>query len=157
METPRPPTSYETSVERPGMLIVTGLNVILAVALVIAAILKVYMLVLTDLTCAAEGTSLGNLIRCTAMLDLAAGFLAASATLTVARTLLSPRPEIWSRALGLAATAAFLSLLKAFVDGGHDGHLTLATSVLFLVILASMYGGGAISAVVARMAKDDDT
>ena len=62
----------------------SAMSIILGVALAIALVLKIYMLVLTDYVCEPDGATLGNLIRCTATLDLVATFFAATATINAA-------------------------------------------------------------------------
>ena len=139
------PNRYALTVERPASLIALALNIVLGVALAIALILKVYMLVLTDLVCSEDVRSLGNLIRCTDFLELAASFLAASATVAVASALLIPRAEVWTRALGLAVMAAFVSLMNLFLLGDYNWRLTLAATALFTMILAMLYIGRLIA------------
>ena len=129
---------YELAVERPVTLIATAMSVVLGVALAIALVLKIYMLVLTDHVCETDGATLGNLIRCTATLELAAAFFAAAATINAATILIVPRIEYFSRTLGLAAAAAFVSLMGAYVAGDYDWRMTLASTALFAVIFAAM-------------------
>ena len=129
---------YELAVERPVTIIATAMNIILGVALAIALVLKIYMLVLTDYVCEPDGATLGNLIRCTAMLDLVAAVLAAAAALNAATALIVPSIEYFSRALGFAAAAAFVSLMGAYVAGDYDWRMTLASTALFAIIFAAM-------------------
>lgn len=129
---------YELSVERPVIIIATAMSIILGVALAIALVLKIYMLVLTDYVCDADGATLGNLIRCTATLDLVAAFLAAAATINAATVLIVPRIEYFSRTLGFGAAAAFVALMGAYVAGDHDWRLTLASTALFAIVFSAM-------------------
>ncbi|MYA87308.1 MAG: hypothetical protein F4X97_02430 [Boseongicola sp. SB0662_bin_57] len=119
-------------------IIATAMSIVLGVALAIALVLKIYMLVLTDYVCEADGATLGNLIRCTATLDLVAAFFAVAAAINAATVLIVPRIELFSRALGFAAAAAFVSLMSAYVAGEYDWRMTLASSALFAIILAAM-------------------
>lgn len=137
-QTPIPP-SYANNVERPAMLIALAFNVILAAALAITVVLKIYMLVLTDFTCTPDTTTLGNLIRCTATLDIVAGFLITSAAISFATTLLTPKGDIWSRALGLTAAAVFASLMNLIVSGDYNWRLSLAAGVVFAIIMTVNY------------------
>lgn len=129
---------YELAVERPVTIIATAMNIILGVALAIALVLKIYMLVLTDYVCEADGATLGNLIRCTATLDLVAAFFAATATINAATILIVPSIEYFSRALGFAAAAAFVSLMGAYVAGDYDWRMTLASTALFAIVFSAM-------------------
>lgn len=129
---------YELAVERPVTIIATAMSIILGVALAIALVLKIYMLVLTDYVCEPDGATLGNLIRCTATLDMVAAFFAAAATINAATMLIVPRIEHFLRALGFAAAAAFVSLMGAYAAGDYDWRMTLASSALFAIILAAM-------------------
>ncbi len=129
---------YELAVERPVTIIATAMSIILGVALAIALVLKIYMLVLTDYVCEPDGATLGNLIRCTATLDIVAAFFAAAATINAATILIVPRIEHFLRALGFAAAAAFVSLMGAYAAGDYDWRMTLASSALFAIIFAAM-------------------
>ena len=129
---------YELAGERPVTIIATAMSIVLGVALAIALVLKIYMLVLTDYVCEADGATLGNLIRCTATLDLVAAVLAAAATINAATVLIVPSIEYFSRALGFAAAAAFVSLMGAYLAGDHDWRMTLASTALFAIIFAAM-------------------
>ena len=129
---------YELAVERPVTIIATAMSIILGVALAIALVLKIYMLVLTDYVCEPDGATLGNLIRCTATLDLAATFFAAAATINAATILIVPRIEYFSRALGFAAASAFVALMGAYVAGDYDWRMTLASTALFAIVFSAM-------------------
>ena len=129
---------YELAVERPVTIIATAMNIILGVALAIALVLKIYMLILTDYVCEADGATLGNLIRCTATLELVATFFAAAATINAATILIVPSIEYFSRALGFAAAAAFVSLMGAYVAGDYDWRMTLASTALFAIVFSAM-------------------
>lgn len=129
---------YERTVERPAIIVATAMNVILGLALAIGLILKIYMLVLTDHVCATDEITLGNTIRCTTNLDLIAAFFAATATINAALILLVPRIEFFSRALGFAAAAAFISLMSAFMGGDNNWQLTLASTALFAITFSAL-------------------
>ena len=129
---------YQLAVERPVTIIATAMSIILGVALAIALVLKIYMLVLTDYVCEADGATLGNLIRCTATLELVAAFFAVAATINAATILIVPRIEFFSRTLGFAAAAAFVSLMGAYVAGHYDWRMTLASTALFAVVFLAM-------------------
>ena len=129
---------YQLAVERPVTIIATAMSIILGVALAIALVLKIYMLVLTDYVCEADGATLGNLIRCTATLDSVAALFAAAATVNAATILIVPRIEYLSRTLGFAAAAAFVSLMSAYVAGDYDWRMTLASTALFAVVFLAM-------------------
>ena len=129
---------YERTVERPAIIVATAMNVILGLALAIALILKIYMLVLTDHVCTADGTTLGNIIRCTTTLEMIAAFFAATAMINAAVILLVPRIEFFSRTLGFAAAAAFISLMSAFTGGDYNWQLTLASTALFAITFSAL-------------------
>lgn len=129
---------YELAVERPVTIIATAMSIVLGVALAIALVLKIYMLVLTDYVCEADGATLGNLIRCTAILDLVAAFFAAAATINAATILIVPRIEHFSRTLGFAAAAAFVSLMGSYAAGDYDWRMTLASTALFAIVFSAM-------------------
>lgn len=77
--------------ERSVLVIATVLRMIIGLGLAVALVLKVYMLVLTDLTCAEDGTSLGNTIRCTEILDMVSASIILIAALGLSAAFFSPR------------------------------------------------------------------
>ncbi|MEL7471129.1 MAG: hypothetical protein AAFN27_21935 [Pseudomonadota bacterium] len=121
---------------RPARLIRTILQIVLGVGLAIALILKVYMLVLTDHVCTTDGTSLGNVIRCTGTLHLMAYVLAISAGFELAYRLFFDVIEqtLTPIALGFAAAVLFtLGRLPGDPLGWRD-------AIVLVVLTGAMVG-----------------
>lgn len=77
--------------ERSVLVIATVIRMLIGLGLAIALVLKVYMMILTDLACAADGTSLGNAIRCTGILDMVSATIILIAGIGLAAAFFSPR------------------------------------------------------------------
>lgn len=127
-------------------------QIILALALAITLILKVYMLVLTDHQCVGDAVTLGNTIRCTPVLELLAYVLALSAGFDLAyRLCLGPLEEV-TVPIALSLGAALL-----FVLAGMAGQSAGWREALIVVALtASMAGLLWLSGRKPQADKPDD-
>lgn len=130
------PEGYRRSVERPAIIIGMALRIVLAVALTIALIVKVYALVLTDYVCVTDEQTLGNLIRCTGVLEMIAGFVAIVAGLEAAIAFVVRSRRSLFTVLSLAVASALLALLSQVLEGADGWRLAIVTGVLALVLLA---------------------
>lgn len=134
-----PSNAFFLAIERPALIIKTILQMILAAGLVVALIVKVYMLVLTDLVCTGEGASLGEAIRCTDTLQIT-GYVFALAAGVEAASLFFRRNADIVQTLMLAVVAAFLIVLSTQLDGAADWRLSLAIFTLAVVIAGLVFG-----------------
>ena len=154
--------AYRRNVERPAAIVRTALRMILGAGLVVALILKVYMLVLTDYACVAEETSLGALIRCAGALDLIGYSLAVAAGIEVAASLfIRSRPGL-RNAITLALAAALALALARDVggDAGWRASLSVGALVVSLIMIRALWdyrpgGGGASSRAVSDQSESD--
>ena len=119
---------------RPARLIPMICQMILGLALLIAIVLKAYMAVLTDHQCMAEGTSLGNLLRCEPTLGLMAAILALSAGIELARCLFAETLDRVVAPIILALAAALLKLLTGIDGAGWR------EAILLVAMVAAMGG-----------------
>ena len=115
--------------ERPALVIAVVARMLVGLGFAISLILRVYMMVLTDLRCDPAATSLGNLIRCTDPVEAIAAAIVLLAGIGLAAGFFSPRP------IPLIET---LTMLMAAVVVRFVGGITAETATwqLALVILA---------------------
>ncbi len=111
-------------------------NMILGAGLAVTLVLKVYMLVLTDHACTADGTSLGNLIRCTDSLDLLSAVLALVAGVELALVIFASRFEEILTPIFLAVLSALLALLAIVSGDGAGWQLALLLTAIVLTLSA---------------------
>jgi len=130
------PEGYRRSVERPALIIDMALRVILAAGLIVALIVKVYALALTDYVCVAGEQTLGNVIRCTGALAMVGGFVAVVAGLEAAIGFVVRARGGLTRALALAAVASAFALFSQVFEGEHGWRLSLLLVVLVAIALA---------------------
>lgn len=122
---------------RPARIICTICQMILGAGLAITLILKVYMMVLTDYQCAADAASLGNAIRCTPSLELAAYALALAAGFELAFLLFENTMEKAMKPLLLGLSSTFLFVLAGL--SAEQANWQVALTILALT--ASLTGG----------------
>ncbi|MEM6664257.1 MAG: hypothetical protein AAF666_19005 [Pseudomonadota bacterium] len=123
------------ALHNPARLVRAICLLVLAIGLTITLILKVYMLILTDHTCAADAASLGNLIRCTPVLDLLAATLALSAGFELAFLLLTGSMEQAIRPVILALASGFIAMAGGLTSGSWELALTLVAVAAAMAVL----------------------
>lgn len=128
---------FVAHVLRPAKIIRSVCQMIIGVGLAIALILKVYMMVLTDYQCAADAATLGNAIRCTSSLALAAYALALAAGFELAYLLFEDTLERAMKPLLLALSASFLLLLSGLSTDTASWQIALT----IVALTASLTGG----------------
>lgn len=128
-----------TAIERPALIVKTVLQMILGAGLVIALIVKVYMLVLTDLVCTGDVVSLGDSIRCADTFQIT-GYVFALAAGIEAASLFFRRSTDLIQTLTLAVVAAMFITLSVQMNGVADWRLSLAIFTLAVVIAGVVYG-----------------
>lgn len=134
-----PDNAFFLAIERPALIIKTVLQMILGAGLVVALIVKVYMLVLTDLVCTGEGGGLGDAIRCADTLQIT-GYVFALAAGIEAASLFFRRSADMIRTIMLAVVAALFIALSVQMNGVADWRLSLAIFTLAVVIAALVFG-----------------
>ena len=131
--------TFLLAIERPALIVKSVLQMILGAGLVIALIIKVYMLVLTDLTCAGDVVSLRNSIRCTDTFQLVGYIFALTAGIEAA-SLFFRRSIDLTQTLTLAVAAAMFIALSVQMNGAADWRLSLAIFTLAVVIAGIVFG-----------------
>ena len=131
---------------RPVRLIALIARMILGAGLAVALILKVYMAVLTDHVCVADAETLGNAIRCTPSLLLAAYVLALSAGFELALRLFTESIEHALTPLIPGFAAALLIVL-----GGAEGGLGWREALVILALTAAL---GAVLWIIKTFLRD---
>ena len=134
-----PTNAFFLAIERPALIIKTILQMILGAGLVIALIVKVYMLVLTDLVCTGEAASLGEAIRCTDTLQIT-GFVFALAAGIEGASLFFRRAADLVQTMMLSVAAALFITLSVQLDGVADRRLSLAIFTLTTIIAGLVFG-----------------
>ena len=134
-----PTNAFFLAIERPALIIKTILQMILGAGLVIALIVKVYMLVLTDLVCTGETASLGEAIRCTDTLQIT-GFVFALAAGIEGASLFFRRAADLLQTMMLSVAAALFITLSVQLDGVADWRLSLAIFTLATIIAGLVFG-----------------
>ena len=128
--------SYIRNVERPAAIVRTALRMILGAGLIVAIILKVYMMVLTDHVCAPEEASLGALIRCAGTVSLIGHALALAAAIEAAFGLFIRSRSSVQETLVLTLAAAIVLALARELEGVADWRSALWLGVLTACLLA---------------------
>ena len=134
-----PDNTFLLAIERPALIIKTVLQMILGAGLVVALIVKVYMLVLTDLVCTGDGGSLGEAIRCADTLEIT-GYVFALAAGIEGASLFFRRAFDLIRTLTLAVAGAMFIALSVQMEGVADWRLSLAIFTLAVVIAGAVLG-----------------
>lgn len=135
-----PSNTFFLAIERPALIIKTVLQMILGAGLVVALIVKVYMLVLTDLVCAGDAISLGNAIRCADTFQLVGYVFALAAGIEAASLFFRRAGADLVQTLLLSVAAAFFITLSVQMDGVADWRLSLAIFTLAVVIAGLVFG-----------------
>ena len=120
-----------SALERPAFTLMIVCQMLIGLGLAIALVLKVYMLVFTNQTCLADGTTLGNMIRCVQTLELLAQFLIMVAGFRFAALMFTKTPFQLLEPLLLALTGVFLLFLSDLSLAVSTWYLSLIMLVLF--------------------------
>lgn len=120
-----------TALERPAFTLMIVCQMLIGLGLSIALVLKVYMLVFTNQVCLADGTTLGNMIRCAQTLELLAQFLIMVAGFRFAALMFTNAPFLLLEPLLLALTGVFLLFLSDLSIAASTWYFSLIMLVLF--------------------------
>ena len=137
-QTPGSDTRFVANVLRPAKIIRSICQMIIGAGLAIALVLKVYMMVLTDYQCVADSASLGNAIRCTSPLEMAAYALALAAGFELAYLLFEDTLERAMRPLLLALSASFLHVLSGLSLESASWQIALTIVALTVSLTGGM-------------------
>ncbi len=135
-----PNDTFLMAIERPALIVKTVLQMILGAGLVIALIVKVYMLVLTDLVCGGDGASLGEAIRCADTFQITGYVFALAAGFEGASLFFRRAGADMSQTLMLAVTATLFLALSVQMNGVADWRLSLAIFTLAVLIAGIIFG-----------------
>lgn len=122
--------------ERSAVVIAVVLRMLLGLGLAVALVLKVYMIVLTDLTCDPAGASLGNAIRCVPVLDLVAGVIVLVTGLGLAAALISPGAVHLRETLVMALCGVAIGFVSGLSAENASWEFALVLIALFAPIAA---------------------
>lgn len=135
-----PNDTFLLAIERPALIVKSVLQMILGAGLVIALIIKVYMLVLTDLVCTGEGGSLGEAIRCTDTFQIVGYIFALAAGFEGASLFFRRAGADMLQTLMLSVTATLFLALSVQMNGVADWRLSLAIFTLAVLIAGIVFG-----------------
>jgi len=142
-----PNDTFLLAIERPALIVKSVLQMILGAGLVIALIVKVYMLVLTDLVCSGEGGSLGEAIRCADTFQIVGYVFALAAGFEGASLFFRRVGADMLQTLMLAVTATLFLALSVQMNGVADWRLSLAIFTLAVLIAGIVFGRIRLSAM----------
>ncbi len=128
---------FAAHVLRPARIIRWVCQMIIGAGLTVALVLKIYMLVLTDYQCTADGTTIGNAIRCTSALELTAYTLALVAAFDLAYLLFEDTMERAVRPLLMGLSATLLFILSGLTVETANWQIAMT-----IVALAAALTGG---------------
>ncbi|MEM9640826.1 MAG: hypothetical protein AAGA19_04945 [Pseudomonadota bacterium] len=120
--------------ERSVLVIALVARMLVGLGLAIALFLQVYMLVLTDYRCAAEGTSLGNLIRCTDPMAMIAAAITLLAGIGLTATIISPRRLELIETLMMLLCAVVINFLAGLTIATASWQIALVIFSLFAAL-----------------------
>lgn len=135
-----PNDTFLLAIERPALIVKSVLQMILGAGLVIALIVKVYMLVLTDLVCGGDGASLGEAIRCADTFQIVGYVFALAAGFEGASLFFRRAGADMLQTLMLAVTATLFLALSVQMNGVADWRLSLAIFTLAVLIAGIVFG-----------------
>lgn len=135
-----PNDTFLLAIERPALIVKSVLQMILGAGLVVALIIKVYMLVLTDLVCMGEGGSLGEAIRCADTFQIVGYVFALAAGFEGASLFFRRAGADLLQTLMLAVTATLFLALSVQMNGIADWRLSLAIFMLAVLIAGIVFG-----------------
>ncbi len=122
--------------EGPAQVVSVVARMLLGIGLAVALVLKVYMAVFTDLTCLADGSTLGNAIRCTPTLDLAAEVLMLVTGIGIAAVLFSDAPHRLAAPLLPGVVGVLLQVLAGVTTADSPWQTALILAALLAVLAA---------------------
>ncbi|QPC88338.1 hypothetical protein GA830_17420 [Mesorhizobium sp. NBSH29] len=120
-----------SALERPAFTLMIVCQMLVGLGLAFALVLKVYMLIFTNQVCVADGTTLGNMIRCAQTLELMAQFLILVAGFRFAALMFTMEPYQLLGSLLLALTGVFLLFLSELSIATATWYFSLIILVLF--------------------------
>ncbi len=126
--------------QRPAWVVMMVAQMILGLALAVTLILKIYMLVFSPYVCTADGETLGNLIRCTGMLELIAHFVLAMAGFRFAAFMFQDRPRLLLGPLMLGLSGVLLLFLSGLTLAEASWPVAAVIAVLFITVSMIVVG-----------------
>ncbi|MEP4625640.1 MAG: hypothetical protein ABJP90_01550 [Paracoccaceae bacterium] len=104
-----PSAAFVAAFRKPSWVVVMVCQLLLGLALLITLVVKLYMLVLSEHGCTADGETLGNMIRCISTTELLANFIITLAGFRLVNLLFDP-------AIGQVLNVIFLALCGALLQ-----------------------------------------
>lgn len=124
--------------QRPAWVVMMITQMLLGLVLFVTLILKYYMLLIGTDGCAADGSTLGNMIRCMGTLEIVANFIFGMAGFRFAAMMFQDRPRAMLGPLMVALVGVFVMLLSGLTYAVATW--TVAAMIVTLMLaMASIY------------------
>lgn len=133
-------TSFLNAFAHPSWVVMMVAQMLLGLGLFLSLILKYYMLVVGTEVCTPDGVTLGNMIRCTPTLEMAAHFVLGVAGLRLAACLFVDNP----RALLTPLMVGVVGVLMMYLSGLTIAGASWAVAGVLLALMACLsvlFGG----------------
>lgn len=142
---PRYDIAFFRAFQRPAWVVMMVAQMVLGLALMVTLIVKVYMLVFTSHVCTAESVTLGNLIRCTGVVELIAQFVLVMAGFRFASVMFVDRARMLLAPLMMGVVGILLLFLSDLTLQAASWSVAAVIVVLFCAMSAIVAGQVALS------------
>jgi hypothetical protein len=132
-------TGFFDAFAHPAWVVMMVAQMVLGLALVVALIMKYYMLVFGTVGCTGDDSSIANLVRCTPVLVMVAHFLLAVAAFRFVTVMFSDQPLAFVSPMMIALAGLFLLFLTGVSPEGSTWALAAVILVFFGVLAATLY------------------
>lgn len=140
---PRPQTTgFLNAFAHPSWVVMMVAQMLLGLGLFVSLILKYYMLVVGTEVCSPDGATLGNMIRCTPTLEIAAHFVLGVAGLRLAACLFVDSPRALLTPLMVGVVGVLMMYLSGLTIAGASwavAAVLLALMTCLSVLFAGLY------------------
>ncbi len=139
--------------EAPANVVLVVCQMLAGLGLALALIVKVYMLVFTDLICTGDAATLGDMIRCTPTLTLMAQVIMLAAGLRLAACLFSDVTARLIEPLAIGLAGALLAMVAAVLQSGTPGAdpATVASMWQAAILILTLLGAGTVAFAGLRL------
>lgn len=139
--------------QRPAWVVMMVAQMILGLSLAITLVLKMYMLVFSPHVCAADSETLGNIIRCTNIVEITAHFVLAMAGFRFASVMFMDRPRLLLGPLMTGIAGVLLLFLSELSLAAASWPIAAVIVVLFAAIAVIVMGQTVLSRLQGRGAE----
>ena len=141
-QTPDQTQSFFGAFVRPAWVVMMVVQMLLGLGLFVGLVLKYYMVVFSQEICTPDGETLGNMIRCTATLEMTAHFVFGVAGIRLAAALFTDDPRALIQPLMIGVLGVLLMYLSGVTLAGASWSVAVVLLALlgcFSVLFAGLY------------------